>query len=101
MQVHVVGMSWYRPETFQRLISLFEDGHKLHRTYEDWLAAAEAGRNRLEAQGIKVFMVDIDPDEFPKWCAKNGQNLDAKGRNAFCNHVAYRLATGGGHVGHS
>jgi hypothetical protein len=48
MQVQIIGMSWYRPETFARLRAMFEDGNKLHRTYEEWLtdAAASAGRLR-------------------------------------------------------
>ena len=44
MQIKVIGMPWFRPETFDRLRSLFEDGHKLHGTYDEWFAAADQGR---------------------------------------------------------
>jgi hypothetical protein len=95
MQVQIVGMAWYRPETFVGLRDMFEDGDKLHRTYEEWFAAAETGRKSMEAKGIKVFCVDIDPDEFPKWCQANSMKLNAEARNSFSSFVAYEIATGG------
>ena len=95
MQVQVVGMAWYKPENFERLRSIFDDGHKLHNTYSEWLFDAEKTRNSIEMQGIRVICVDIDPDEFPKWCRANGKNIDAKARVDFANIAARKVATGG------
>jgi hypothetical protein len=94
MQVQIVGMSWYRPETFERLRAMFEDGHKLHKTYDEWLVAAENGRKSMEAKGVRVVCVDIDPEEFPKWCAENGLKLNAEARNRYGSFMAYKIATG-------
>lgn len=96
MQVQIVGMAWYRPETFDRLRAMFEDGEKLHRTYKEWLAAAETGRKSMEAKGVKVVCVDIDPDEFPKWCAANGMKLNAEARNKYGSMIAYKVAISSG-----
>lgn len=93
MQVQVIGIAWYRPETFDRLRSIFEDGDKLPRTYEEWFAAAEKGRKSLEAGGAKVICVDIDPDKFPKWCMANGMNINSQARIRFCNLMAHEIAT--------
>lgn len=95
MQIKIVGMAWYRPDNYLRLRAMFEDGDKLHRTYSEWLAAAEAGQERFEAQVIRVFRVDIDLNDFPKWCVTKGLNLNAASRMQCANVVAYRLATGG------
>jgi len=94
MQVQAVGMSWYKPENFARLRAMFEDGHKLHRTYDEWLTAAETNKKMLEANGTRVFCVDIDPDEFPKWCTAQGLKLDANARNTYASSVAYQMITG-------
>ena len=96
MQIQVVGMAWYRPETFARLRAMFEDGEKLHRTYEEWLAAAETGRKSMEAKRVRVVCVDIDPDQFPKWCAANGMKLNDEARNRYASMVAYKVAIGPG-----
>lgn len=95
MQVEIVGMAWYRPETFTRLRAMFEDGDKLHRTYPEWLAAADSNRKTFEARGIRVVCVDIDPDQFPKWCKAQGLALNAEARTRFAAGVADKAAVGG------
>ena len=78
-----VSMAWFKRENFAALRVMFEDGHKLHGTYDEWLAAAEKGRKVFEAKGLFVICVDIDPQDFPLWCKAHGHKLDAKGRTAF------------------
>lgn len=94
MQVQAVGMAWFKPENFLRLRAMFEDGHKLHRTYDEWFRAAEAGRKAQEVKGIRVVCVDIDPDEFPKWCVAQGMKVDADARMRFASLIAYKVLTG-------
>jgi hypothetical protein len=94
--ISAAGMAWYKPENFLRLRAMFEDGHKLHETYGEWLAAAQTGKQRLESQGIRVFCVDIDPDQFPEWCKAEGLKLNADARNRYASWVAHRISTGDG-----
>lgn len=93
-QVQVVGMAWFKPENFTRLRAMFKDGHKLHRTYDEWLRAAEAGRKAQEVKGLRVVCVDIDPDDFPNWCAAKGMDLDANARMRYASEIAYKVLTG-------
>lgn len=92
-----MGMGWYRnEEEFNRLIAIYEDADQLHRTYAEWLAAAETGIKTLERgnPGVRIVKVIIDPDEFPKWCAANGHKLNSKARIAYGNLMAYRSVSG-------
>ena len=95
MQIETIGIAWYRAENFDRLRVMFEDGHKLHGTYKEWLLAAEKNRKLLERQGIRVVCVDIDPDQFTEWCKTNGKNLNAAARTEFSALMAHKVATGG------
>lgn len=92
--VQATGMVWFKRENYVRLRAMFEDGHKLHRTYDEWLAAAEAGRKAFEAKGGRVVCVDLDPHDFPKWCKAKGLKLDANGRSAYASFIAYKTITG-------
>lgn len=97
--VQAVGMAWYKREHFDRLRAMFKDGHKLHRTYDEWLRAAETGRKASEVKGVRVVCVDIDPDDFPKWCKAQGMDLDASARMRYANEIAYKVLTGAGAPG--
>ena len=90
MQVLVVGMAWFSAESYDRLRALFEDGDKLPVTYAQWLVNADAGYQSLSASGVSVIKVDIDLDQFPKWCASQGHNINAEARKAYASFVAYR-----------
>ena len=86
--VRAVGMAWFRRDDYDRLRNtVFEDGDRLHGSFEDWFKAAKNGESRLCSQGHIVERVYIDPDEFPEWCAAHSLNVDAKGRIAFANFI--------------
>lgn len=93
MRVQAVGMAWYKPEHYQRLKAMFEDGQRLPTTYGAWLAAAEIGRRELETKGLRVMCVDIDPDEFMSWCAASERPLNAASRQTFASQAAHRSIT--------
>lgn len=90
-QVQAIGMVWYREADYERLMSLFTDSHKLHRTFLQWQDGAEQGRKRYVRQGYIVVKAYIDPDTFPAWCTAHGCGLDAQGRMDFANAEAYRV----------
>ncbi|WP_431113018.1 hypothetical protein [Variovorax paradoxus] len=95
MQVQIAGFPWFTRESFPVLRAMFEDGHVLHRTYDEWFAAAERNCKAFEAKGVRVIRVDLDPDQFSKWCKAQGLKLNAEGRMGYANFVAAKLATGG------
>lgn len=93
-QIQAVGMAWYKRENFGRLMAAFEDRDKLHRSFDEWLRDAEAGRKAQEAKGIRVVCVDIDPDTFPAWCAASGLGINAEARMKYASLIAYKVLTG-------
>ncbi len=93
-QVQIIGMAWYKPQNFIRLRAMFEDGHKLHVTYDEWFVAAEKGRKTFEAEGRRVVCVDIDPDKFPEWCRTQGLKVNADARQKFASLYAAQMFRG-------
>jgi len=80
-----VGVAWYYESDYVRLLEMFEDGDKLHRTYDGWLQAASNGLEHLTSTGMIVERVYLIPDEFAAWCAANNKRLDSKARTSFVN----------------
>jgi hypothetical protein len=93
-QIQAVGMVWFKRENFERLMSMFEDRHKLHRTFDEWLRDSEIGRKVQEAKGVRVVCVDIDPDAFGAWCVGRGLRVNAQSRMDYANLIAYKVLTG-------
>ena len=95
MELQAIGIHWYKRENFNELVKLFDDGHKLHDTYPEWLASANSLRREIESKGIRVVCVDIDPESFSSWCKSEGRRLDADARSEYASMVAYRTITDG------
>jgi hypothetical protein len=58
----------FRKEDYPALLTIFEDGRKMPRTWEEWLKQAEKAEQKMEIQGYMTERVYIDPDTFPDWC---------------------------------
>jgi hypothetical protein len=89
---NVVGIAWYQPENFERIRAMYEDGYMLQSTYSEWLATAELGFLHYQSQGINVVKVDIDPEEFPRWCAAQRLRMNSVGRLVYIQFVAEQVA---------
>jgi len=81
--IRAVGITWFREEDYSALRALFTDGHKMPRTWKEWLKGAEKAEKRLQNEGHMTERVYIDPDTFLGWCAENETTVDTKGRNKF------------------
>lgn len=88
--VRAVGIPWYFRQDYRRILEIMEDANLLPATYEAWLKAAEGLERRLKKEGHIVVRAEIDPDEFPRWCAAQGLPVDADARGRFANEAAYR-----------
>lgn len=78
-----VGVYWINEEDYPTLLSLFADGNKLPRAWNEWLRMAEEMERGLKAYGHVVLRVRIDPTTFPDWCAVHGTSLGHDGRKKF------------------
>ena len=87
--IDAVGISWYRLETYDQCMAIFDDADLLHETFEEWREAAERTEQQVKAKGMKVVRVDIDPIEFPKWCAaEEFKTIDKHARAFYANVMA-------------
>ncbi|MDR5815823.1 hypothetical protein QCE62_19740 [Caballeronia sp. LZ033] len=84
----VIGLAWYREADYDRLKTVFTDGHALPATYVEWLKKAEKIRNARVSKGDVVVKAYIDPDRFSEWCHIHRKNVDASGRTHFAIAVA-------------
>ncbi len=78
-----VGAFWIREDDYPALLEIFEDGHKMPRSWTEWLKMAEEMERGLKAYGHVVLRVTIDPKTFPDWCAANGTRPGSEGRKRF------------------
>lgn len=78
-----LGMGWYRPECWDRLLRVIADRDSMHESYADWLASARQGERDLLARGQPVERVTVDPDELASWCLIRGRAPNSAARAEF------------------
>ena len=78
-----VGVYWIKEDDYPSLLKIFDDGHKLPRTWNEWLKMAEEMEHGLKAYGHPVMRVPIDPNTFADWCAAHGTCPGREGRKRF------------------
>ena len=63
MQASPVGICWYRPEDYARLMAMFTDRESLPDTYEEWLKEAKKVSGTLTLKGLHVvcFPLHVRP----------------------------------------
>ena len=83
-----VGLAWYSRECYAAAMAVMVDSDKLHRTFEEWLKAANNAVRFVEREGGKPVRVEINANAFKVYCAANGLNLDAQGRQRFASDPA-------------
>jgi hypothetical protein len=79
----VVGAYWINEEDYPALLKLFDDGHRMPRTWKEWLKIAEEMEQGLKAYGHVVMRVNIDPNTFSDWYAAHGTSPSREGRKRF------------------
>ena len=79
----VMGVSWYRPEQWDRLRELSEDKEHFEMTYEESLVDSGNEIKQLEAQGIRPVKVEVDVEEMLTWCSTQGFSVIPETRTKF------------------
>ena len=79
----VIGVAWYRPEQWQRLLEVAVDRESLHETYEEWAADATARFEDFRRMGIRVQKVEVDLEELIHWCRVEQRKMDGEARSIF------------------
>jgi hypothetical protein len=86
----IICIAWFKPENYLPLKVLFEDGDALHDTFFEWEKSANGLVRKATQEGLQVIHVDIDPVEFPKWCAARGLKLVAASRSRYASEIGRR-----------
>lgn len=88
----VVGMGWYRPEDWERLLQVIPDRDRMYDSHAEWLAEAEQAERAVIAGGPRVKRVPVDPDELAGWCLIRGRAPNAEARAEFVTDKLRREA---------
>ena len=88
----IVGVAWYRPDQWQRLLEVAVDRDLLHDTYAEWVAEATARFQELQRMGIPVRKVEVDVEELVQWCDEQQQKVNGEARSMFAAEKTRRLS---------
>lgn len=96
MKPSATGIPWYRRDTYERCLAIFEDAADLPDTFDAWRLKAKQVEDGLLSKGERVVRAEIDPDTFVEWCAAGGFNkVDSEARCHFANLKAMEAVRDG------
>ena len=78
-----VGLPRYRPEHWPHWLETVSDRGEWADTHANWQREAEALADRLRRAGLEVIWIDLEPDEFSRWCKARGYPNDREARSRF------------------
>jgi hypothetical protein len=81
-----MGLAWYRPEQWARLIEVSADAGNLESTHEKWEVIAEKAVADFAQEGVAVQRVDVDVEELVEWCLARQCPVNAQARSSFAAH---------------
>jgi hypothetical protein len=70
----------YRRDQWERWQEVASDAEQWDATYDAWLAAEQARADRLRRAGLDVIWVELDVDEFTRWCQSRSIVNDQEAR---------------------
>ena len=79
----IMGVSWYRPEQWERLREISEDKATFDTSYEESLVEWEKKIQDLEAQGMRPIKVEVDVEALLTWCTVQGLPVTPETRTKF------------------
>ena len=79
----VIGVAWYTPEQYERLLQIADDRDNLEDTYEEWKATAEKTLPELEKAGVLIRKIYIDVAELVSWCKDQNRPVAEASRTIF------------------
>jgi hypothetical protein len=79
----ILGVAWYRPEQWDRLLEISSDRGDLEDTYSEWVEAASMAFENARKAGINVIKVEVDAEELVEWCRSRNLPLNGNSRSRF------------------
>jgi len=81
----VLGVAWYEPEQWERLLDISADRDELEATHAEWERNAVQSMKRLSRGGVWLEKVTVDLEELVQWCLSRNLPVDGKSRAAFAS----------------
>jgi hypothetical protein len=78
-----IGVAWYKPEQWELLKKLSQDGDELENTFTEWIEFVQKKVRELRKMGIKVEKVKVDVKELLAWCNERSLPINGESRAAF------------------
>jgi hypothetical protein len=63
MEYRGVALPWLRSGDYDEIQGIMSDGYSMSTSYEVWLRGAEADFKKVEAHGIQIERVIVEPHE--------------------------------------
>lgn len=78
-----LGLAWYRPEQWDRLLAVSEDRADLERTHKEWLIGILDLCRQLEQEGVAFERVDVEVEELAAWCRARKAPINSDSRSEY------------------
>jgi hypothetical protein len=85
---NVLGVPWYSPEQYARVVSIMADPQALPATFQEWRGTVDYLQEQAKAAGIRIVRAPLDPDAFLAWCAQHGLAPDGRARTRYAREAA-------------
>ena len=84
----VVGIAWYRPGSYERVVALMADGASFPKTHASWRQKAGRMEREIQRQGSRTVRIEIEPEVFLPWCEGRGLAPDSSARAVYVSEEA-------------
>lgn len=81
-----VGVAWYKPDQWERLLAVSVDKDNLEETYEEWTLEAKRVIKELRRQGLNIVKVDVNIEELIDWCQQKNIPVNGEARSMYAAH---------------
>lgn len=81
--IEVLGIAWYKPQQWERLLQISTDRDKLETTYEEWIQFAKKSVREMQEIGIRTKKIVVDTEKLLLWCNQHKYKVDAEARSFY------------------
>ncbi len=94
--VAVVGIAWYRAESYPKITALMADGASFPKSYDSWRQKAVRMEREYARRGSLTTRVDVDPVAFDDWCRSRNLSPDSAARGRYVDETVAAESAGPG-----
>jgi len=88
----VLGIAWFKPQQWDRLLQISADRDELETTYEEWKNFVEKSVREMQKIGIRIKKIVIDTEKLLLWCNRHKRKVDAEARSLYVADILRKLS---------